>query len=152
VKIHKSKDISAFIPTASMADIAFLLIIFFMVTTVFQVDKTSVNLPSTWERPTEIPRGSAFVVLAKLTSGSGGEELVYKFSGGEDTSQLIPTGTEGLYFEVLNITSVNPLHPFVIKIDKTVEYKLVDEVLDALRRAGAQDLILMTEQRTVASS
>ncbi len=150
MKIHKSKDISAFIPTASMADIAFLLIIFFMVTTVFQVDKTSVNLPATWERPTEIPRGAAFVVLAKL-AGAGGEELVYKFSAGEDTSQIIPTGTEGLYFEVLNITSTNPLHPFVIKIDKTVEYKLVDEVLDSLRRAGAQDLILMTEQRTVSS-
>ena len=33
------------IPTASMADIAFLLIIFFMVTISFEVDKTQVMLP-----------------------------------------------------------------------------------------------------------
>ncbi|MFQ5670567.1 MAG: ExbD/TolR family protein [Acidobacteriota bacterium] len=145
---RKAKEISAYIPTASMADIAFLLIIFFMVTTVFQVDKTSVNLPSTWERPREIPRGAAFVVLAKLVSGAGGEELVYKFSAGEDTSQII-NGTDGLYFEVVNITGTNPLHEFVIKIDKDVKYRLVDEVLDAMRRAGAKNLILMTEQRTV---
>ncbi len=47
------------------------------------------------------------------------------------------------------MAQANPLHPFVIKIDKTMKYRLVDEVLDAMRRAGAQDLILMTEQRTV---
>jgi biopolymer transport protein ExbD len=149
MKILKSKEIAAYIPTASMADIAFLLIIFFMVTTVFQVDKTSVNLPRTWERPFEIPRGAAFVVLAKIYRGPSAEELVYKFSAGEDTSAIL-AGTEELYFAVLNVTGVNPLHPFVIKIDKTVKYRLVDEILDTLRRAGAQELILMTEQRTVS--
>ena len=146
--IHKSKDVQAYIPTASMADIAFLLIIFFMVTTVFQVDKTPVNLPGSWMRPTEIPRKAAFVVLAELTSGGGGKELVYKFSDGVDTSHVVPD-TDALYFEVINITGLNPLHPFVIKIDKDVKYSKVDEILDAMRRAGAQDLILMTEQKTV---
>ena len=47
MKIPKSKKAPAMIPTGSMADIAFLLIIFFMVTTVFEVDRTSVNLLST---------------------------------------------------------------------------------------------------------
>ena len=149
MNIHKSRDIGAYIPTASMADIAFLLIVFFMVTAVFQVDKTSVNLPSSWERPREIDRGAAFVVLAKIASGGGGEELVYKFSGGEATSQML-TGTEALYFEVLAITQINEEHPFVIKIDKTMKYQLVDQILDALRRAGAINLILMTEQKTVS--
>jgi biopolymer transport protein ExbD len=149
MKLKKSKEIGAVIPTASMADIAFLLIIFFMVTTVMQVDKTTVNLPRTWERPFELPRGAAFVVLGEMVSGSGGKELVYKFSAGEDTSQIIPTGAEGLYFEVLNITGIAPTHPFVIKIDRTMKYKLVDEILDSMRRAGAQNLILMSDQRTV---
>ena len=70
-------------------------------------------------------------------------------SAGEDTSRIITTGPEGLYFEVLNITGVAPEHPFVIKIDRAQKYKLVDEILDAMRRAGAQHLILMTDQRTV---
>ena len=45
-KIQGRSKVGAVIPTASMADIAFLLIIFFMVTTTHQVDKTSVNLPT----------------------------------------------------------------------------------------------------------
>ena len=149
MKLKKAKEIGAVIPTASMADIAFLLIIFVMVTTVMQVDKTTVNLPKSWERPLELPRGAAFVVLGEMNSGSGGKELVYKFSAGEDTSRIIPTGPEGLYFEVLNITGIVPTHPFVIKIDRSMKYKLVDEILDSMRRAGAQNLILMTDQRTV---
>ena len=148
--IHKSRDIRAYIPTASMADIAFLLIVFFMVTTVFQVDKTSVNLPQSWERSAEIPKGAAFVVLAKIASGGGGQELVYKFSAGVDTSAIV-TGTEGLFNAVLSVTERSAEHPFVIKIDKTMKYRLVDEILDTMRRAGALNLILMTEQRTVKS-
>ncbi|MFQ5719230.1 MAG: ExbD/TolR family protein, partial [Acidobacteriota bacterium] len=141
----------AYIPTASMADIAFLLIVFFMVTTVFQVDKTSVNLPLTWERSSEIPRGAAFVVLANIISGDGGKKLVYKFSAGKDTSQIV-TGTEGLYAEVVNVTAASAEHPFVIKIDKDIKYRLVDEILDTMRRAGALNLILMSEQKTVSNS
>ena len=49
MKFRKSKNIEAYIPTASMADIAFLLIIFFMVSSVFPVDKTQVDLPDTAE-------------------------------------------------------------------------------------------------------
>ena len=37
--------IKAVVPTASMADIAFLLIIFFMLTTSFSPERTSVKLP-----------------------------------------------------------------------------------------------------------
>ena len=46
MNIKKQKVISAYIPTASMADIAFLLIIFFMVSSVFPVDKTQMDLPA----------------------------------------------------------------------------------------------------------
>jgi biopolymer transport protein ExbD len=49
MKIKKPKVIKAYIPTASMADIAFLLIIFFMVSSVFPMDRQQVNLPETRE-------------------------------------------------------------------------------------------------------
>jgi biopolymer transport protein ExbD len=47
MKFKKSREISAYIPTASMADIVFLLIIFFMVASVFPIDKTQIDLPQT---------------------------------------------------------------------------------------------------------
>lgn len=49
MNFKRSKSIEAYIPTASMADIAFLLIIFFMVSSVFPVDKVQVDLPDTKE-------------------------------------------------------------------------------------------------------
>ena len=56
---HQARPV---IPTASMADIAFLLIVFFMVTITFEKDKTQVALPKT-ELRYEIPvtaRGTTY--------------------------------------------------------------------------------------------
>ena len=50
MRLFREKRIRATIPTASMADIAFLLIIFFMLTTSFSPVKTSVDLPSSVQR------------------------------------------------------------------------------------------------------
>ena len=49
MNIKKKESIKGMIPTASMADIAFLLIIFFMVSSVFPLDKTQMDLPETAE-------------------------------------------------------------------------------------------------------
>ena len=60
MELHAARVKEAVIPTASMADIAFLLIIFFMLTMTFEVDKTRVTLPETLVRM-EIPKKAAFI-------------------------------------------------------------------------------------------
>ncbi|MHC5024996.1 MAG: ExbD/TolR family protein, partial [Planctomycetota bacterium] len=87
MRLTKQRKAEAMIPTASMADIAFLLIIFFMVTTVHEVDRTSVNLPTAVMRE-EAEKGAAIVVLAKEAK-DGVESLVYKFSDGKAMSKLV---------------------------------------------------------------
>ena len=62
MKIGAKNKFEPAIPTASMADIAFLLIIFFMLTITFEVDKTQVQLPRT-EIRIEIPKKAAYVSL-----------------------------------------------------------------------------------------
>ena len=141
------KKIEAVIPTASMADIAFLLLIFFMVSTVFDIDKTSVRLPISFERD-EIPKGAAMVIIAKITDPATNiEQIHYKFTKGQDMSEEIDINE--LYYHVLEVTSANSTHPFVIKADREVRYELIDQVVDTLRRANAENVVLLTGQRTV---
>jgi biopolymer transport protein ExbD len=136
MRIRKSRKIEPSIPTASMADLSFLLIIFFMVTTVFQVDRTSVKLPLSSERD-EIPRGSAFVVVT--------QEGALKFSNGSEESRELRQ-MEDVYFAALQLTSSAPGLPFVIKADEAVRCAAIDQVMDALRRARVQKIILLTNQ------
>jgi biopolymer transport protein ExbD len=120
-----------------MADIAFLLIVFFMISTVFSVDKTTVELPATVKRTRqEVVKDSAFVVIEK--DGS------VKASDGKEDSKRI--NIEDLGILASNWMAKNKLQPVVIKADAQVRYSKIDDVLDRLRNAGVKNLKFLTEQ------
>ena len=127
------------IPTASMADIAFLLIIFFMVTINFEVDKTTVGLPAT-ELRFEIPKKSAYISI--IESGQ------IRVSSGEEISVPVPGADNVLSFAV-DVVANNPGKSFVLKADKNVPYRYVDSVIDALKQAQAEVIYLLSEQETI---
>ncbi len=143
MRIVQAKKSSAIIPTASMADIAFLLIIFFMVTTVHDVDRTSVNLPSAINRD-EAEKGSAMVVLSKQPDG----EILYMFSDGKETSTSV-RGPGDIHLEASRLTFNEKTKQFVIKADYDIRYEKIDEIMDNLRKAGATNLLLLTQGKTV---
>jgi len=122
------------IPTASMADIAFLLIIFFMVTISFEVDKTSVGLPVT-ELRYEIPKKSAYISI--IESGQ------IRVSDGEEISVPVP-GPENVLSFAVDVVATNPGRAFVLKADKNVPYRYVDSVIDALKQARAEVIYLLS--------
>ncbi len=136
-------EIRAFIPTASMADIAFLLIIFFMVTTTFDVDRTRVNLPKS-EIRLEVPKGSAYVVIYKEP---GTENYGYKFSDGKQMSTPVASLSD-LEAQVSAVAAVDPTRPFVIKAEADTPYRIIDTVMDIFRRAGVEEIVMLTFQRT----
>lgn len=127
------------IPTASMADIAFLLIIFFMVTISFEVDKTQVTLPETDIR-IEIPKQAAYVSVT--------ENGQIRVSSGEEISVPVPGPDEVLSFAA-GVVQNDPSKPFVLKADKDVPYQYVDGVIDSLKQAKAQVIYLLSNQDTV---
>ncbi len=127
------------IPTASMADIAFLLIIFFMVTISFEVDKTTVSLPKTNLR-FEIPKKAAYISVTE--SGQ------IRVSSGEEISVPVPGPEEVLSFAA-QVVANDPSKPFVLKADSNVPYRYVDKVIDALKQAKAEVIYLLSEQETI---
>jgi biopolymer transport protein ExbD len=129
------------VPTASMADIAFLLIIFFMLTTSFSPVRTSVDLPHSVER-SEVEQNAAIVAITSQN------QLV--FSDGETPGFDVASAAD-LSGHIRSLVSVQPNKQFVIRADRTVRYATVDSVLDELRRSGARNIGLLTEQRTEGS-
>jgi biopolymer transport protein ExbD len=123
------------IPTASMADIAFLLIIFFMVTTAYSLDRTPIELPQTREQQ-QVPKSAAIVAITREGS--------LRFSAGEkDTQPVADMATLGE--SIRQVAAANSLHPFIIKADRLTPYGLVDQVLELLRLARAEQVSLLSE-------
>ena len=132
------RTMTAVIPTASLADIAFLLIIFFMVTTAYSLDRTPMELPHT-EQQEQTAKGAAIIAIT--------EDETYRFSQGEEDTQVVG-GVDGLATAIRGVTAANRMHPFVIKADRRVKYRVIDQVLEQLRSAGAENVTLLSRGET----
>jgi biopolymer transport protein ExbD len=122
-----------------MADIAFLLIIFFMVTITFEVDKTQVILPKTQLRY-EVPKKAAYISIDP--------EGRLRVSSGEEMSALVP-GVEDVLSFAAGVIASDPGKAFVIKADTDTEYRHIDAVIDALKRAKVEVIYMLSVQETV---
>lgn len=120
------------IPTASMSDIAFLLLLFFLVSTKFRKEiGFKVLLPEA--RATE--RIIKTENLARVYVNSKGQISV-------DDFLVLPEGVSTRFkLKVLE----NPGIIAYIKADKRVKYDYVDQILEALRDAKALRVIFATE-------
>ena len=138
MKLHAQQETRAVIPTASMADIAFLLIIFFMLTFTIEVDRTQVTLPQTMIR-TEVPKKAAMISV----DGQG----VVRVSSGEEMSRSV--AVEDVLSFAATVVQGDPAKEFIIKADDETTYRIVDQVIDALKQAKVQTIYLLSQQETV---
>jgi biopolymer transport protein ExbD len=128
--------LSPTIPTASMADIAFLLIIFFLVTTVFSTDQTVVDLPTSINRE-DVIRNSALLTVTA--------EGIVKATDG-DVSQTIES-IDALDQFIADVLRRNPARSFVVKGDRRAPYRYIEFCLDRLRQSRARSVYFLTEAR-----
>ena len=112
------------IPTAPMADIVFLLIIFFMVSTVFVTYRGfSVNLPAA-ERIDSL-KGRRNVVSIWISPE--GNMMVDEYTA--DLSSVA-----GIVHEKIQI---NPRIVVLVKSDKDTPYRIISGVVEELKKANA---------------
>ncbi len=140
----RQRKVSGEVFTTSMADIVFLLIIFFILTYTTEVDRTQVNLPRTWVR-TDVPAKCAVVSISSPDKGH-----VIRVSTGEEISLPVSTDEEVLTF-ASNVVAQDPAKEFVVKADRRAKYDRVDAVLDALKQAKVKTIFLLSDQKTVGS-
>ncbi len=131
MKIRRQTRISSEIPTVSMADIAFLLIIFFMLTTVFEVEKVAdVNVPR-MQAGHGKPKQNIHVTVTPDERVQIGEEFV-------DFYQVQPIVRQRL--------AENPEAIVILRGDETSTYRFVMDVIDELKQAGVDKLALATKE------
>ena len=123
-----------------MADIAFLLIIFFMITTAYSLDRTAMELPQTREQD-QTQKGAAVIAITA--------DETYRFSEGQDDTRIVD-GIGSLAEAIRGVTAANRLHPFLIKADRNVKYRVIDQVLEQLRSAGAENVTLLSRGETMS--
>jgi biopolymer transport protein ExbD len=138
MRLKARHQAGAIIPTASMADIAFLLIVFFMVTITFEKDKAQVVLPKTDLR-FEIPK-----IVAIISIRADGQ---IKCTDGEGMSSSLPA--EDVVTFAANVVTKYPGRPIILKADGEVPYEKVDKILDSLKQAKVELIYLLSDQKEV---
>ncbi len=124
-----AKRVGIKIDMTPMVDVAFLLLIFFMVTTVFRRPLAmEVNIPEPGAK-VEVPASNVMTVY--LTKEG---DLVY------DVGQrgLTPAGWDELQDILLLELEYNPELIVLVKIDRNARYEKMVDMLDALEEARVQ--------------
>lgn len=123
MKITRTTNSGPFIPTSSMGDIAFLLLIFFMVTTIFRQENGL---------PVELPRAEA------------GEEVNRELVSNVYINRQGQISIDDRLVQVKHIPDImgkkitdNPQLIVAFKTDNYADYGVVSDVMEALKEVNA---------------
>ena len=122
-RFDKDVEVRSRVPTGSMADIAFLLLIFFMVTTIFR-EETGL--------PVELPRAEA------------GEEINRELLSNIYINRQGLISIDDLIVKVDFVGDImarklseNPMMVVAFKTDNYAQYKVVSDVMEELKEVNA---------------
>lgn len=132
--MRRNKKPGGDIPTSSMADIAFLLLIFFLVTTVFDEEKgLEIVLP---EAQSEVAVSQKNVIHLMIQANG----LVHVKRGESPQIQRVRSQEIGSIWR--QAVAQNPNLIAAVKTAPTASYRYMIDVLDQLQGAGADKISL----------
>ena len=134
-----AKRVKIRIDMTPMVDIAFLLLIFFMVTTVFRAPQAmEVNLPPK-DAKVEVPESNVLTVYIDQD-----ENFFYRMATGDLTSTSMKD-LEEVFQEESNL---NPELIILVRLHRNARYETMVDVMDELEIAGMSrfSLVPMTEE------
>lgn len=134
MQLKKKNKSKPEIPASAMSDIAFLLLIFFMTTTVFNVDKgPQIKLPAA----EEVEKTKRKDTIALYIDANGNVNVDGRYIALEYLPEVI-----------VDEVASNPSLKIILKTDRAAEYGAVMAVFQKLQDAGAYYLSLSTELET----
>jgi biopolymer transport protein ExbD len=131
VLFKKDKRPSPTIPTSSMGDIVFLLLIFFMTTTIFKHEEgLEVNLPRAEASKKQKSEQLAHIWIDQKGRISINDKLVYL----DDIQATMSKRLEG-----------NPLLIVSFKADNRVKYEIMNSVMEELKAINAVRVVFSSD-------
>lgn len=148
--LKKMRRIGIAIDMTPMVDVAFLLLIFFMLTTQFKPpEKDKITLP---ESNSEAKAPESDVITIAVTSAKpengmqSGVRVIWRQGGNEQNRQISPENIRAELGTVLsNARTANPAARMIVKMDKDAEYGIMADMMEALQEAKAPRFNVMTE-------
>lgn len=122
-KIVRKTKVDSEIPNASMSDIAFLLLIFFMVSTTFVKEKGL---------KVDLPRAEAIQKINRRNAST-----IYISRSGLISIDDFATQVDQIQFVMQNKIVENPAMITSFRTDKDTEYGIMVDVMNELKRANA---------------
>ena len=132
MKLRRKTQISTDIPTASMPDIIFMLLIFFMVTTV---------LSEYSGLPIELPRAKR---IEKLKSKRHTSHIWVSKEGMVSIQDKLHS-VDNIRHIMYEVRAADPLLTVSLKADKSAKMGLISEIHNELRKADALKLNYSTK-------
>lgn len=143
MRLARARPIPATIPATALADLALLLVLYFILTTTYDADRLRIEIPVS-ESSTAAEIGSPCVVVARSEDRSGtAEGLRYRWYDGRSAARELG-GAEDLWLEVSRVADREPEATLVVKAEATVRWSHVDDVLELMKDAGARRVLLWT--------
>jgi len=122
-KIVRKTKVDSEIPNASMSDIAFLLLIFFMVSTTFVKEKGL---------KVDLPRAEAIQKINRRNAAT-----IYVSRSGLISIDDFATQVDQIQFVMQNKIAENPSLITSFRTDRDTEYGIMVDVMNELKRANA---------------